>query len=868
MSILKEVLLWSEKDFSPWLKDAARRLLLNERLDAQDYRDLYTLMKRDKGLEVDSELQAIPLSIDHIPVDGDAAHSVILKSMGNMENVNKISSPNPLTFCEKGLSIIYGGNGAGKSGYARVLKHACRARDRGAAILHDVTREGNSGLPQAKFIALVNGKDIEFNWSSGSVPAAELSGISVFDTSCASAYLIEGEAAYLPRGLDIIEDLANKVLPEVSRLLANEMDGIDISQDLIKGFDVSKPIGQALRNFGDKTDRKKLVELGVLSEDEKARIEALELAVAEPDPILRYQALKNSASHIKNLAKTIQDKERYTTKKALDKLKSLVEEASKAQLGVEAAAKALRAEDVLLPGTGENVWKELFLSARKYATKVAYAGAEFPGDSDDAICVLCQQPLDAALERMQRFDKFINENATKVATEKQDVLEKALDTIERSSLDFGLNDAHFVELEGASDALVQSLRVYQSYLDGYQAWMLGAAKKQDWSDMPELLDSPVVALRSVAALKLWTARVYKKASDPDRVKLLASELDDLKDRQRFSQILKSVLDLLDRLSIHSKLNGCKADLNPRSLSAKSKEIAGKVITETLRKALDDEFKKLGVGHIKTKLKDRVDRGSVKFTLLLDLPAARKIEQVLSEGEQRAIALGAFLAELKIANHGGGIIFDDPVSSLDHVRRRKVAHRLVEEAALRQVIVLTHDISFLSELIDTVNADENLAHVVHHLEWVGDGAGHVKKGLPWDKAGYKERVKLLEAKAKLLAPWPIYPSDDLVSQVRQIYSDIRATVEKVVEDVVLNGVVTRFSDMVGVGNLHKITGLRKQDADDIVDLWKKCHRITGAHHQPVNKDAPVPDLDEINTDIQSILSLATNVTAHRAKPTGN
>ena len=117
----------------------------------------------------------------------------------------------------------------------------------------------------------------------------------------------------------------------------------------------------------------------------------------------------------------------------------------------------------------------------------------------------------------------------------------------------------------------------------------------------------------------------------------------------------------------------------------------------------------------------------------------------------------------------------------------------------------------------------------------------------------------------MEPWPVYPGEELVRDVRILYSDIRATVEKAVEDVVLNGVITRFSDMVGVGNLHKITGLRKQYADDIVILWKKGHRMTEAHLQAMNKDMPVAGLEEIKTDVASIQLLVDNVNKYRAKP---
>lgn len=74
------------------------------------------------------------------------------------------------------------------------------------------------------------------------------------------------------------------------------------------------------------------------------------------------------------------------------------------------------------------------------------------------------------------------------------------------------------------------------------------------------------------------------------------------------------------------------------------------------------------------------------------------QDILSEGEQRAIAISSFLAEVRLGKGLGGVVFDDPVSSLDHVRRERVAKRLAQESRERQVVVLTHDVFFLSVLM--------------------------------------------------------------------------------------------------------------------------------------------------------------------------
>jgi wobble nucleotide-excising tRNase len=78
---------------------------------------------------------------------------------------------------------------------------------------------------------------------------------------------------------------------------------------------------------------------------------------------------------------------------------------------------------------------------------------------------------------------------------------------------------------------------------------------------------------------------------------------------------------------------------------------------------------------------------------------------LSEGEKTCVALAAFLTELATAQHASALVFDDPVSSLDHRWRSSVAKRLVDEAKKRQVIVFTHDLVFVNDLLDRMEGQE-------------------------------------------------------------------------------------------------------------------------------------------------------------------
>src|ERR1035437_5936226 len=49
-------------------------------------------------------------------------------SISETENVNRIADGQELQFGTDGITLVYGDNGAGKSGYTRVLKKVCFAR--------------------------------------------------------------------------------------------------------------------------------------------------------------------------------------------------------------------------------------------------------------------------------------------------------------------------------------------------------------------------------------------------------------------------------------------------------------------------------------------------------------------------------------------------------------------------------------------------------------------------------------------------------------------------------------------------------------------------------------------------------------------
>ena len=866
MPLLDEILSWST-NLPVWQRDAVRRLFRQEDLTQQDYDDLHAMLKAAHGIPDPQNRQSNPLAAEHLPAKTTEA-IVVLKAMRDLQHVNRIASGQTLMFSPTGITVIYGGNSSGKSGYSRVLKRACRARDQTEDVLTDATKPANqSSTPEATFDIEIGTTPKSVKWCRGTRSPDELSTIAVFDAHCARAYLKEGEAAYLPYGMDIVVNLADKVIAELRQRLKREIDGVNVDITPFTHLLGQTTVGELIANLSHKTNTTEINTLATLSEAEISRIAELKAVLSEADPKAKAQERKLSAERIKDIAARVDVAFAWVKDETVAKLKSIYDAALAAEEAEKAAARILQAGEKLLPGTGEPVWKSLFEAARKFSIEFAYHDHPFPYTDNGAVCPLCQQPLADAGERLKRFEKYIQDDAAKVANEKRQQLNAAKTKIERADITIGQNKPLEEELRQLNHTIVSTITDFETSIKARRSWMLKAVTSHCWDNMPQLSENPRRTLRGLAARQLIASRTFRKAADETKKKELKIEYDELIARQNLKTSLQPILALLDRIKFKASLEKCNNDLDTRPISNTSKRLATNVVTPSLKKAIDNEFQTLGIEHIKTKLNQRSEKGKIQYSLLLDLRTTAKLEAILSEGEQRAIAIGSFLAELQLANHKGAIVFDDPVSSLDHHRRKRVADRFVKEAVHRQVIVFTHDTVFLGELLDQIE-QQGVAHLIHHLEWSNDTPGHVRKGLPWGHQGYKERLDTLKKYHKRIAmAWPVCPNDDDCAKMCQQYSYLRATIERVIQDVVFKGVVKRYRDWIRVDCLDGIVRVTENNCREIKQLHKRCCDVTEAHDPSSAKNAPVPTPIELGNDIVALEAVIQTIKNARKSTAG-
>ena len=311
-----------------------------------------------------------------------------------------------------------------------------------------------------------------------------------------------------------------------------------------------------------------------------------------------------------------------------------------------------------------------------------------------------------------------------------------------------------------------------------------------------------------------------------------------------------------------KLKQALKDTSTTAITTKSSELSEKLVTHTLRAQFSKEIDKLGVAGLAIELvKERSSYGVPLFRVSLTNKPDTPVGDVLSEGEHRCVALAAFLAELATSESGSAIVFDDPVSSLDHMHREALASRLADEAQQRQIIVFTHDIAFLFLLNEFCR--EKGTHI---------GFRSINKGA--DLAGYCQDE----------APANAQPVDHVIASmqkqldnqktqheqgdkqawyrtVRSLQEQLRTTWERAVEDA-LAPVCKRLSHKINTPGLSKLTAVTLDDCKTMREAYGRCSNLLHSQAEALNTPLPAPD--KIQAEITALKDWAEDLKMRQEK----
>ncbi len=847
MSILQEILEWS-KNLPDWESDALHRLFMKQTLTETDLEDLYAMLKAEHGISDIRERKPTRLTDEQVPAQPSSQNDIKLIALKNLCNVNRIAPNQRLVFNRDGMTIVYGDNGSGKSGYSRVLKRACRARYQGEDILPNAfLPRSQIGTSEAVFEFESMGTVQEFTWKDGQSAPHELSTLSVFDSLCARSYLDdEGEFSYMPYGFGMLKGLAD-VCTKLKEMTDKELSSSSV--DIADFADLSgdTKVGKLIGGLSYATKPEQVEALSVLNAGELSQMAELESRLNEGNPQEKAQQLRLLSSRITRAAQSITKNLTAIDDQAVSHLHTLVSDYETAKMAAALAAKGFIDDHSLLPGTGGAAWKVLFEAAREFSIS-AYPDKKFPLLGPMDRCPLCQQPLAEGSERLQRFEKFVQAGTEKILGQRKQDLDDALSTLKTQTIILDIDSELYAEMATYDGTLTTDIHAFEQALKARLVALKSASVSKQWDTFTALPETPVGRLDRLSKKLEEDAQRLTELVEEEARKKAQSQLGEFKARVKLAERKTAVLKAVERFGLQKKLKECLPDVKTNAISVKSTELIEKIISKDLADALNNEYKKLGVDRLHISLKSRTDRGKGYNKLVLDLPQAHSPSEILSEGEQRAIALGSFLAEIKISGSSNGIIFDDPVSSLDHRHREQVARRLVEEAKDRQVIIFTHDLYFMNLLIEELGQC-GTPYFAESLSSSHAGFGIADADIPFEGMNTKKRVAYLRNKQSAIRK--LFESDDETEykkETSELYRELRDAWERAVEEVLFQSVVLRFRKSIETQRLAGV--VVTEDDYATVDQWMtKCSNY--AHDQALLGGTEIPRPEEVLADIDAL-----------------
>lgn len=734
MTIQQEIAAWAASRPS-WQQAALCRLAMGEQWDDAE---LKKLVQEIKIGTASGEV----LTEQDIPVATSTAATVSLRAIRDLKNVNALVPTQDLNVAETGLTVIYGDNASGKSGYARLIKSAVRS-------LHHEPVHGNvfAAQPEAEQHAEIlyrSGSDEKtLEWPSQG--PGDLNAISFYDEACGDVYVErESELGYRPSALALLDGLI-ALCDRVAAELDAEMQANAVEFAGLPDPPEETSAAGFLASLSGKTTKAELdtaCELDPAADAELAKFRQEEARLMASNPAEEIRRLHHFAGEMRSLATRVTSLRDQVDDEAATAVAARKDAARDAREAARLASSTnFNAEP--LSGVGGEAWRILWQAARDYSTADAYPEKTFPV-TENASCVLCQQPLsEDAANRLNRFEAFVSDSTAKSAEEADTNLKEAVKVLSELESEAPTLGAARASLRAKDDALAGEVETWLEMAETRRAALLNSLSSSSSEvELPTLgtlpqarLDGLADAADAEAALiddkqfKATLGQVVKNRKDIEGRKALAAQQSKLEGE-------------IARLKAREEIEAAKRETDTKGITRKTTELTEKYVTEEVRDRFTRESDRLRLERIhlasagghKGRLRQRPE--------LLGAKSTQPVRDVLSEGEQTALGLAGYFTEAHFDPSKSALVLDDPVSSLDHIRRRDVAKRLAELAADRQVVVFTHDLEFVVAL-SAMASKANVEFTERAVERRGQSPGVCVDEHPWKAKDVGRRLNELE-----------------------------------------------------------------------------------------------------------------------------
>lgn len=763
-----------------------------------------------------------------------------LETLSEITGVNKLAKNQTLKF-SKNITVIYGENGTGKTGYGRILKSLGFSYDTNNTVYSNIYAAKEAKSAHIDYSS--NGVKETFIWD-GTNRNSELQNISVFNNSCVQISLSDRQLIVSPIGFHLFNIISSE-LNELTKLVNAEILLHPISIPWLSSLNHGTPQQTYISGLSSTSSEQKLIELSTFADTHEQELKNKEDELSQLNKTLlqtEIQNINNSISELEALIEKIQVAETHLTttswQKLIDLNKEIVKLESETKTGIKEIAETTGIEFY------ETKQFQTFIKAAEDYIKIIDK-PEYPETQD--ICVYCLQPLDKnAKDLLASYRILLNdktqENLFSLKQQKTALINQVV------KIETGLifHQATFGVDENQKTIQPEEILEYNKIIGEFKTNFTsdkvtdGSTFSFDYSKHIQFLSDKTSSLKLVLSQKkeLLTNLAAKETE-------LKNKISELKDRKLLSTKVAEIKTSIANRKIISILQSKSSGFSTNAISRKTTDAREQLVEQNFNELFKAELKLFKKSDIKIELNFGTDKGKSKIAHRLKTNYT--LSDILSEGEQKAISLAEFLTELQLDNIKAPVIFDDPVNSLDHRIIDEVGKRLIILSKQRQVIIFTHSILLLHSLIQQseldTNKQENVNFIFHKVKNNFGITGVIDEVEEINSYSYYTK------KLQLVIDTKATPDLDEAKLAAEGYGHLRSAIEISVEDDLLKKTIKRYKKGVAFPSLLRIEG-SKLDAHkgEINDIYEKCCVSIVGHSSPTELQT-TPTVNELKVDYE-------------------
>lgn len=781
--------------------------------------------------------------------------NLIINEIKTPKNINALSGDAQFSL-GKGLNVFYGENGSGKSSYVRMFRKLADyylTSEKDLSIIPNVYDEDSmkENMPQTVEITYLFGKSIKNEIVDINKSHSELRNINVFDSESVLP-LINSDLTFsiLPQGFEnfqFISDLLDSLRKEASIIIEAEKAKqgklfADSSYDLIQ-----EELDRIRKEITDTENIKSFFDKNY------PRSESYEEVIGEID--LQIKELESSNPKDKITILTSQKSKLISIKNSFNKLSTMLsqENIEKVNELIQDYEQKIKEEHKLNEVFQKSIsflevindeWFSFINTGKKYYESIKKVRVQ-----ETEPCIFCSQALDLA------GVKTIENNMSHISKSNNrelNCLENKIQKYNTESTRVNLTDEEsaLFESEKFLERIKTAIQLVNRNKDLFSSFLI--SKKVITDEV--VLDVTDILMEINKEIKTIDDRIgnlnITKTGASDIVISLKALKKTVTKNEKLHLSVGSLKEWFDIENSISDYSNAITKFSTTSLTQKQSEAFKEIVQDEYIETFERFAKELRVANVNLRITPKKGK-----TLRNKFVSSKeyKVSQIMSEGEQKAVAMAEFSTDLTMRQDYNTVLLDDPVTSLDYKRSEIIANLIYQLSSERQVIVFTHNIMFYYYLYNSSDKKNRENKFFKVDEFDNMNKGIVSESFSGRLENLKELMGKLKVQEQTINSKACF-GDELEEALKKAYADIRTWCELIVEEGFFKSVIRRYEPNIMFSKTKSIKGEFVEELTSVNDLFDKSCRWMVGHSQPTETQHNRANKEVFNEDMRYIHQL--------------